>query len=126
MKLLIVDDDPGIRRLIGAVLASMSPAIVECADGAEALAAYETHAPDVVLMDIAMRGLDGLAATAAITAAHPCARVVIVSNFDEADLRKAGSRAGACGYVMKQNLLELPTLLERLALSAGRCERRLT
>jgi CheY-like chemotaxis protein len=119
MKLLIVDDDPGIRRLLAVVLASMSPEITECADGSEALAAYEAHRPDVVLMDIAMQTIDGLTATATITAAHPEAQVVIVSNYDEIDLRAAALRAGACGYVTKQNLLELTPLLVRLGLTSG-------
>jgi DNA-binding NarL/FixJ family response regulator len=112
MKLLIVDDDAGIRQLISVVLAAVSPEIAECADGADALSAYETHRPDVVLMDIAMAHVDGLAATASITAAHPDARVVIVSNHDEPDLRAAAHQAGACGYVVKRNLLDLVPLLK--------------
>jgi DNA-binding NarL/FixJ family response regulator len=114
MKFLIVDNDAGIRRLMASVLAPLAPEIVECADGADALAAYEAHHPDVVLMDIAMQRLDGIAATAAITAVHPAARVLIVTNYDDTDLREAASVAGACGYVLKENLLQIPPLLERL------------
>jgi CheY-like chemotaxis protein len=113
MKLLVVDDDQEIRRLIAVLLAPMAPDIAECADGADALAAYARHAPDVVLMDIAMRRLDGLAATAAILAAHPEARVVIVSNHGAADLRDAATRAGACGYVLKEDLRDLRQAVEQ-------------
>ena len=115
MKLLVVDDDPEIRRLISVVLAPMSPEIAECADGADALAAYARCTPDVVLMDIAMRRLDGLTATAAIVGAHPKARVVIVSNHGAADLREAASRAGACEYVLKEDLRQLRQVIERVS-----------
>ena len=115
MKLLVVDDDPEIRRLISVVLASTAPDITECADGADALAAYARHTPDVVLMDIAMRRVDGLAATAAIIAAHPDARVVIVTNHGAPDLREAANRAGACGYVLKEDLRQLRHVLEQVS-----------
>ena len=115
MKLLVVDDDPEIRRLIAVVLAPLAPEIVECSDGAEALAAYAIHAPDVVVMDIAMQQLDGLAATAALLAAHPEARVVIVSNYGAADLREAAARAGASGYVLKEDLRDLRREIERVS-----------
>lgn len=114
MKLLVVENNAAVRRVIASVLAPLTPDIVECEDGSQALAAYEAHRPDVVLMDIAMERLDGIAATGAIRAAHPAARVIIVTNYDEWDLRKDAAGAGACGYVLKKNLLELPSLLERL------------
>jgi DNA-binding NarL/FixJ family response regulator len=63
-------------------------------------------------MDIAMETLDGLAATRALVAMDAAARVVILTNFDGADLRAAARAAGASGYVLKDNLLDLvPTLL---------------
>jgi len=114
MKILIVDNDRGIRRLMTSMLAPLAPEVAECGDGADALAAFEAHRPDVVLMDIGMRRLDGIAATAVIVAAHPAARVVIVTNYDDPDLRQAASQAGACGYVLKEDLIELVPLLERL------------
>jgi DNA-binding NarL/FixJ family response regulator len=111
MKVLVVDDNAAVRRLIAAVLAPMEPEIVECADGVSAIAAYEAHRPDVVLMDIAMTGLDGIAATAGIIAMHPAARVVVVTNHDGPDLRAAASRAGGRGYVLKDDLVDLPAML---------------
>ena len=61
-----------------------------------------------------MPQLDGIAATAALTAAHSLARVVIVSDYDGADLQQAASRAGACGYVSKDRMIELSSFLRRL------------
>jgi len=113
-KVLVVDDNPAMRRTLAVLLASMPVQLVECADGADALAAYELHRPHVVLMDIQMRGLDGIAATSAIVSAAPGARVVIVTQHDDPDLRDAAAEAGACGYVLKENLIELKPLVERL------------
>ena len=63
MKILIVEDNAAVRRLIASVLAPLASTITECTDGGDALIAYEAYRPDVVLMDIAMQRLDGLAAT---------------------------------------------------------------
>jgi len=114
MKLLIVDDHASFRRLIGDVLASISLEIYECSDGQHTLHAYELHRPDVVLMDVAMRSVNGITATASLVAAHPEARVVMVTNYDEMDLRDAARAAGACGYVVKDNLFELRRVLEHI------------
>ncbi len=112
MMLLIVDDNPAVRRLIGKVVADLVDDIRECADGAEALAAYRQSQPDLVLMDIEMKRMDGLAATRQIIAAYPEARIVIVSQYGDDQTREAARQAGACGYVMKENLMEVRRLLQ--------------
>ena len=58
-----------------------------------------------------MTHLDGLAATRQIKAAFPDARIVMVTSYDEQSLRDEAQLAGACGYVLKENLLELIKLL---------------
>jgi CheY-like chemotaxis protein len=111
MKVLIVEDNFQMRRLIKSMVAIVANEIHECGDGAEALAAYLRHRPDFVLMDIQMELMDGIAATAQIKAADAAARVIIVTDYDQADLREAANEAGACGYVVKENLLELVRIL---------------
>ena len=110
-KLLIIEDNPAVRRVIRSIVTSLAEEIYECADGVDALAAYLAQHPDFVLMDIAMSRLDGIAATRQILAADPEAKVIIVTNYDEADLREAARAAGACGYVLKENLFEVQRLL---------------
>jgi DNA-binding NarL/FixJ family response regulator len=112
MKLLIVDDHAAMRRMIGRVVCDMVTDIEECGDGAEALAAYSRCLPDWVLMDIEMDQLDGITATREILLAFPGARVVIVSKHDNDQLREAARKAGACGYVLKENLIAIRELLE--------------
>lgn len=111
MKLLIVEDNAAVRQMMAGMVAELATETYECADGEDAMAAYETHRPDVVLMDIAMPHLNGILATRQIRAFDPAARVIIVTSYDEADLREAAAGAGAVGYVLKENLLDLRRLL---------------
>jgi CheY-like chemotaxis protein len=118
MLLLIVDDNAAMRRLLRRVMCDLADGIEECTDGAEALAAYERHhfsGADWVLMDIEMAVLDGLAATRQIRAAHPEARIVIVTRYNDEQLRAAAFQDGACGFVPKENLLELRALISAAA-----------
>lgn len=89
--------------------------ILEWCDGAEALAAYRAHQPEVVLMDIRMERMDGLAATKEILQFDPSAKVLIVTDYNDDALRNAAQEAGACGYVLKLNLLDLANQVRSLA-----------
>jgi len=119
MKLLIVEDNAGVRRVIRSLVTSVAGEICECSNGAEAVALYNLEQPDFVLMDIQMEGMDGIAATCQIKATDPTARVIIVTDYDQADLQEAAGQAGACGYVLKENLLELVRLLEEFSEREG-------
>jgi len=111
MTILIVDDNPGMRRLLRRAVPDTASAIWECTDGADALAAYAERHPDIVLMDVRMPRMDGLAAARQIRKFDPTARVVMVTDYDDEDLRVAAREAGACGYALKQNLTDLPDLI---------------
>jgi CheY-like chemotaxis protein len=117
MRLLIVDDNARVRRMIAEVAAPITADVIECPDGSEAVRAYLEHRPDVVLMDVAMAGVDGIAATGLIRDVDRGARVVMVTDYDGVELREAAEAAGACGYVLKENLFELRGLLESIARS---------
>ena len=60
------------------------------------------------------RGVDGIEATRRIRKAHPNAKVIIVTDVDDDAVRQAARSAGACGYALKDNLLDLPGLVESL------------
>jgi CheY-like chemotaxis protein len=116
MKVLIVEDSPQMRQMIREVVADLAETIIECGDGREAVAAYAAQqfgGDDRVLMDLRMPGLGGLEATRRIRAAFPDAQIIIVTQYDDQHWRTAASEAGACGYVLKENLLELRQMLKR-------------
>jgi len=115
MTVLIVEDNAGVRRLLRNVLAEVAKEIWECSDGADALASYATHRPQVVLMDIRMERIDGLAATKQILSFDPLAKVLIVTDYNDDALRLAARDAGACGYALKLNLLDLAEQIRSLA-----------
>ncbi len=115
MKILIVEDNSGVRRLLRRMVGETGNCILECADGADALGAYREHLPDIVLMDIRMPHVDGLVATRQIMKAYPSARVVIVTDYEDDTLRSTAREAGACAYALKQNLTDLAELVASVA-----------
>jgi two-component system NarL family response regulator len=117
LTLLIVDDNPAVRRLIRNLMLPLAREIWECADGEEATSAYTSHKPDWVLMDIRMDPIDGIQATRLIKAVDPVARIVIVTDYDDNALRQAAMQAGAVAYALKDNLLDLVRLLEEMTQS---------
>ncbi|HTT13951.1 MAG TPA: response regulator transcription factor [Burkholderiaceae bacterium] len=103
LRLLIVDDQPVIRRGLALILGTAPDIDVvgQAADGHEAIELGRTLAPDVVIMDLQMPRLDGVAATRAITAAHPTMRVVVLTTYDDDELVFEAIRAGAHAYLLK-------------------------
>ncbi|HEY6327846.1 MAG TPA: response regulator transcription factor [Blastocatellia bacterium] len=111
MKALIVEDSEPMRRTIRSFIEDLAHVVWECVDGSDALAQYAEHRPDWVLMDIKMGKVDGLAAARQIKAAFPDARIVMVTSYDEQSFRDEARLAGACRYVLKENLRELMNIL---------------
>jgi DNA-binding NarL/FixJ family response regulator len=108
VRVFVVDDHAVVRRGLRAYLESVEDMEVvgEAADGQEALegiAALVTAegAPDVVLMDLLMPGMDGISAIAAISQGHPELAVVAMTSFTQADLVHGALQAGAAGYLLK-------------------------
>jgi DNA-binding NarL/FixJ family response regulator len=113
MNFLIVEDNENMRRTISSILSALAGEINECSDGSEALTAYAAHLPDWVLMDVKMKEMDGITATCQIREAFPKANIMIVSDYDDPDLRIAAGQAGASEYVSKENLFEVYRILCR-------------
>jgi DNA-binding NarL/FixJ family response regulator len=106
IRVLTVDDHPVVRTGIRAMIANEADmtVVAEGRDGTEAVALYEEHRPDVVLMDLRMPKMDGVAAIRAIVTADPKARIVALTSYDgDADIYRALG-AGACGYLIKDML----------------------
>ena len=111
MKVLIADDNANVRLLLRDYLPASANEVYQCANGEEAVALYKQHPPDWVLMDQDMPRTDGITAIRRIIAIYPAAKICMVTAFDDPEIRLAAIEAGACGYVVKDNLSELTTLL---------------
>lgn len=111
MKLLIVEDNAGMRRLIKSVVFDLADDVVECEDGADALQAYADFLPDWVLMDIKMPKMDGLTATLTIKNTFPDANICIVTDYGDQKTRAAANAAGASAYVVKEELHKLRAII---------------
>jgi len=104
-SVVIVDDHPVFVAGMRAVLDDLDDVSVVAVahDGEEALAAVAEHAPDVVLMDLRMPGMDGLEATARIRTEHEHTRVLVLTMDEDADSVFAALRMGANGYLLKES-----------------------
>lgn len=109
--ILIADDSDLMRGLLRSLVEEIDGNIVECGDGGEAVTLYERYRPDWVLMDVAMRPMDGLTATRAIVKAFPDARVVIITDYNDATTRAKALEAGACEFFGKDNVLPVRPLI---------------
>lgn len=103
VRLLIAEDQTMIRKAFAALLAMERDidVVATACDGAEAIRAARAFYPDVVLMDIKMPRVDGIAATRAILAESPRTRVIILTNFENDELVFDAILAGAHAYLLK-------------------------
>src|SRR5439155_22883558 len=104
IRLLLADDHTLVRQGLRNILASEPDLEIvgEASDGNQAVELAQELLPDVVLTDIRMGEWDGVTATRRIRAAVPSARVIVLTNSDEAALVFASIRAGASGYLLKE------------------------
>jgi DNA-binding NarL/FixJ family response regulator len=101
-RVLIVDDHPLTRDALSALLAQQGFEVVaQAADGDGAIRAARKHEPDVVLLDLTMPGLDGLAALPRLREEAPSCEVVVLTASDAEENLLAAIRAGASGYLLK-------------------------
>jgi CheY-like chemotaxis protein len=107
MKLLIVDDNETMRTLMKSLTHRFTEETRECGDGADALQLYREFLPDWVLMDVQMNQVDGITATRQIKTQYPEAKVIIITAYDDADLRESARDAGAHSFVLKEQLLDI-------------------
>ena len=110
--ILIVDDNSGVRRMVRSMIEDIDPEIIECADGGTAVEAFEKYRPNFVLMDINMLPVDGLTAMRTILEKDPDARIIVVSQHQDARTRDTALAMGAHAFVGKEDLMSVRDLIE--------------
>jgi len=111
IMILIADDNSQVRRMMRDLIEDIDPEIVECKDGGAAIAAYDLHHPDFVLMDIHMTPVDGLTATKEILSRYPEAKIIAVTQYQDTGTRDAAMSLGMWAFVAKDDLMSLRVLL---------------
>ena len=103
VRVILADDQSLMRMGFRMVLDAEDgiEVVGEASDGTAAVAQARALKPDVILMDVRMPGMDGIEATARITAGCPHTRVLILTTFDLDEYAFAGLRAGASGFLLK-------------------------
>jgi DNA-binding NarL/FixJ family response regulator len=120
IRVLVVDDHPLLREGIAAVIQGERDFVLvaEAGNGREAIECFRAHRPDVILMDLQMPEMDGVAATAAIRAEWPGARIVMLTTYGGDSHALRALKAGASGYLLKSMIRK--DLLEAIrAVHAG-------
>lgn len=104
LRVLLVDDDPLVRTGLSMILGSAPDIEVagEASDGDEAVTRVRATAPDVVIMDIRMRRMDGLVATKAVTALADSPKVLVLTTYDLDEYVFDALAAGASGFLLKE------------------------
>lgn len=113
MKLLVVDDNAEMRRLIISIVRDLADEIAECEDGADALSAYREFQPDLVLMDLKMPQVDGITASLQIISEFPKANICVVTDYSDKKTKEAAFSSGVSNYVVKENLFDIREIIER-------------
>jgi DNA-binding NarL/FixJ family response regulator len=125
IEVLLVDDELRVRRGLRMQL-ELEPDLTvvgDAADGETAIALAESLRPDVVVMDVRMPGLDGIAAAAMLRRLDPSPAVVLISMHDDATTRARGAAAGCCSFVGKhEGGAALVNAIRSAAASARRTE----
>ena len=103
LRILIVDDEKAVRRALERLLGTRGEWVVvgEASDGAEAIGKAKELKPDVVIMDVTMPELNGLAATPEIKKALPTAEILIFTQHESSQMIREAQNAGASGYLLK-------------------------
>ena len=112
MKLLIVDDNPNIRKIVRHLLNNRFEQIHDAANGLEAFETYQKFIPDWVVMDIEMPEIDGLVGAKMIKNKFPKSRIVMISKFKDEEVISLSKYIGAEAYFFKDDLSQLESYFE--------------
>lgn len=121
IRALLVDDEPDMRMVMRMVIEADDIGVSVCGeaqDGEEAVAAAENLRPNVVVIDVRMPHLDGLAAAARILAAHPGQRIILCTAYFDRELNRQATEMGIRACIPKTEIVDITTVIKRVAEAA--------
>ncbi|MCW2338248.1 DNA-binding NarL/FixJ family response regulator [Sphingobium sp. B2D3A] len=106
IRVMVVDDHPLLREGVCAVIETQADLeiVAEAETGEQAIDLYEKHRPDIVLMDLQMPGMGGVAAIEALRKVHPTSRIIVLTTYAGDAQAMRALRAGAVGYLLKSSM----------------------
>ena len=119
-KVLVVDDSGLARRRVRGILETAGYEVIEAEDGISALERYFVAKPDLVVLDLVMKGMDGLDVLTKLREMDPDARVIVVSADVQTSSHEMVERAGAAGFLMKPIDTDQVLTLVRSTLEGGK------
>ncbi len=111
LRIMIVDDNAEVRAFVRSLLSDLAEEIEDYADGESALANFDKFRPDWTLVDVRMPRMDGFAVTSWIKHHYPEARVIVISQNTNHQVRAMALESGAAAFVPKENLVELRSVI---------------
>ena len=112
MKLLLVDDNKNMRRIMNDLFSPYFSEIVECSDGNEAVERYPLFHPDWTVMDIQMKQMDGINAAKGILIGDADARIILISQHTEEEIVAEAQQSGAVAFVRKDDLVDIIDIIQ--------------
>ncbi len=113
MRIMILDENSGMRTTLRQLLSGLCDDVVECGSGEEAITLYTHRKPDLVLSEISLPGLDGIETLKSVLRSDPAVRWIFVTEEDDLPIRTDAFDAGAEAYFMKEDMIEVQEYLMR-------------
>ncbi|MDN4630761.1 response regulator transcription factor [Sphingomonas sp. PvP056] len=106
IRIMVVDDHPLLREGVCAVIETQGDLelVAEAETGEQAIELYQIHQPDIVLMDLQMPGMGGVAAIETLRSVHPSSRIIVLTTYSGDAQAMRALRAGAVGYLLKSSM----------------------
>lgn len=120
MNCLIIDESATRRKFLQSILKSHTTELWETVDPLEIYSRFKSSNLDWVVLNLETHGLNGLELIQSLKENHPQTRTIVLSSYDDADLKADALKAGAFGFVLLDNLLEVEVLVSCLSFKSSK------
>lgn len=114
MKIVVIEDNDNMRSYINGLVKNISEVVGNGESGEDAINLYEKLKPDLMIMDIELKGMDGLTASMEIKQSHPNAKFIFVTNYNDSSLKQKALSIKGSYFFLKENLNEFVQLIKQI------------